>query len=85
MVTTYWEMVASFITLGVLHRELFYQSGRELLFCWERIRDLVPHVRAANRNPNELKNLEAAALGYIAWWNAQAPGAYEAFSTRVRG
>ena len=32
MVTTYWEMVASFLTSGVLNAELFYQSGRELLF-----------------------------------------------------
>ena len=32
MVTTYWEMVASFVTSGVLNAELFYQSGRELLF-----------------------------------------------------
>jgi hypothetical protein len=85
MVTTYWEMVASFITAGVLHRELFYQTGRELLLVWERTRDLIPHVRAAYKNPNELKNLEAAAQGFIAWWNTQAPGAYDAFSARVRG
>src|ERR1043166_838448 len=26
MVTTYWELVASFLTSGVLHEELFYQS-----------------------------------------------------------
>ena len=32
MVVTYWEMVASFVTSGVLHKELFFQSGRELLF-----------------------------------------------------
>lgn len=85
MVVTYWEMVASFITAGVLHRELFYQSGRELLFCWERVRDLLPHIRDAYTNPNELKNLESAAHAYIAWWHTQAPGAYEAFSKRVRG
>jgi hypothetical protein len=85
MVTTYWEMVASFITSGVLNRELFYQSGRELLLCWERVRDLLPQVRDAYKNPAELKNLEAAAQGYIAWWNVQAPGAYEAFSKRIRG
>ena len=42
MVTTYWEMVASFLTSGVLNAELFYQSGRELLFVWERVRDIVP-------------------------------------------
>jgi hypothetical protein len=85
MVTTYWEMVASFVTGGVLHTNLFYQSGRELLFCYERIRDLLPELRDAYKNPNELKNLETTAKGYITWWNTQAPGAYEAFSKRVRG
>jgi hypothetical protein len=85
MVTTYWEMVASFITAGVLHRELFYQTGRELLLVWERVRDLMPEIRGAYKHPNELKNLEAAAQGYIAWWNVQAPGAYDAFSKRIRG
>jgi hypothetical protein len=85
MVTTYWEMVASFVTSGVLNDELFFQTGRELLFCWERVRDLVPHVRELYKNPIELRNLEAAAKLYIKWWNKQAPGAYEAFSRRVRG
>jgi hypothetical protein len=85
MVTTYWEMVASFITGGVLHPELFYESGRELLFCYERMRDILPALRDAYKNPNELKNLETVAKGYVAWWNTQAPGAYEAFSKRVRG
>jgi len=85
MVTTYWEMVASFVTSGVLNDELFFQTGRELLFCWERVRDLIPHARELYKNPIELRNLEAAAKLYIKWWNKQAPGAYEAFSKRVRG
>ena len=85
MVVTYWELVASFVTSGVLHEELFFQSGRELLFCWERVRDLLPQIRDLYKNPAELRNLEAAATQYIAWWNRQAPGAYEAFSKRVRG
>jgi hypothetical protein len=85
MFTTYWEMVASFITSGVLNEELFFQSGRELLFCWERVRDILPLVRDMYKNPVELKNLETAANAYIAWWNRRAPGAYEAFSKRVRG
>ena len=42
MVTTYWEMVASFVTSGVLNQELFFQSGRELLLVWERMRDILP-------------------------------------------
>jgi hypothetical protein len=85
MVTTYWEMVASFITSGILHEELFFQSGRELLLCWERIRDVVPQVRAQLKNPIEWKNLETVATAYITWWNAAAPGAYDAFVKRVKG
>ena len=85
MVTTYWEMVASFLTSGVLNAALFYQSGRELLFVWERVRDIVPAVRDTFKHPRELKNIEEAAAAYITWWNHTAPGAYDAFSKRVRG
>jgi hypothetical protein len=85
MVTTYWEMVASFLTSGVLNAQLFYQSGRELLFVWERVRDIVPAARDAFKHPRELKNLEEAAAAYISWWNHTSPGAYDAFSKRVRG
>src|ERR1700730_17104079 len=54
-VTTYHEMVASFITSGVLNPELFYQSGRELLVVWERLRKVLPEIRAANKNPLEYR------------------------------
>jgi hypothetical protein len=84
MVTSYWELVASFITGGVLHQELFFQSGRELLFCWTRIRDLVPQIRAQNKNPLEWKNLEMVATAYIEWWNTAAPDAYDAFRGRIK-
>lgn len=85
MVVTYWEMVASFLTTGVLNAELFYQSGREMLFVWERVRDITPLVREEYKHPNEYRNLELAAKAYIEWWTKQAPGAYEAFTKRVRG
>ena len=85
MVTTYWEMVASFITSGVLHRELFFQSGRELLLVWERMRDLAPLVREANRDATFLANTEAVAHEFTEWWERRSPGAPAAFSTRVRG
>jgi len=52
MVLSYWEMVSSFVTGGVLNQELFFQSGMELLFVWVRVRDLVPLMREANKNPN---------------------------------
>jgi hypothetical protein len=85
MVTTYWEMVASFLTSGVLNAELFYQSGRELLLVWERVRDILPAARETMKHPRELRNLEEAAAAYIAWWNQTSPGAHEAFTKRVRG
>jgi len=85
MVVTYWEMVASFLTSGTLHAELFYQTGREMLLVWERVRDVVPGIRDANKHSREYKNLEVAAAAYIKWWNKVAPGAYAAFSKRVRG
>ena len=85
MVVTYWDMVASFLTSGVVNQELFFQSGGEMIFVWERVRDVVPEMRATYGNPQQLKNLEQAAAAFIQWWNKQAPGAYDAFSKRIRG
>ena len=85
MVATYWEMAASFVTSGVLNQDLFFQNSRELLFSWERVRDVLPHLREMYKNPLELKNTEIIAKAYVDWWNKQAPGAYDAFSKRVRG
>ena len=82
---TYWEMVASFVTSGVLHKELFFQSGRELLFVWERIRDLVPAVRHATSDSTAAAGIEAVARDFTAWWEACSPGAPAAFAKRVRG
>ena len=84
MVTSYWELVASLVASGVLNQELFFQNSRELLLCWTRLRDLVPHVRTQNKNPIEWRNLETVALNYVQWWNANAPGAYDAFCERIK-
>ena len=73
------------MTSGVLNQELFYQSGGEMLFVWERLRGLVPSLREAFGNPLVYRNLEQAANGFIGWWNTQAPGAYDAFSKRFAG
>ena len=85
MMLTYYEMVASFITSGVLHAELYYQSGREMLVVWERIRHLLPDLRASISHPFEFKNLETAGNGYVVWWRQNSPAAYEAFSKRIKG
>jgi hypothetical protein len=85
MVISYWEMVASFITSEVLKPDLFFQSGREMLFVWERIRDLVPQLRETSKDPASFRNLEKVALLYIQWMKNNSPDSYSAFSARVKG
>ncbi len=83
MVISYWEMVASFITSGVLNQELFFQSGGEMLFVWERFKHLLPESRERYKNPGLYHNLEAVANSFVQWMNKNAPAAYEAFAARV--
>ena len=83
MVMGYWEMVASFISSGVLNQELFFQSGMELLFVWVRVRELIPHMREANKNPGSFQNLETVANPYIKWLDQHSPEAYAAFAARI--
>ncbi len=85
MVTSYWEMVASFITSGVLNRELFQQSGNELLFVWTKISDIVPELRKAFNIPKYLANMETVSKAMIDNMNRADSKAYEAFQARVRG
>src|SRR6185369_17843159 len=46
MVVSYWEMVSSFVTSGVLNQDLLFQSSGELLVVWERVREFLPAFSA---------------------------------------
>jgi hypothetical protein len=83
MVSSYWEMAASFVTNGVLHRDLFAQNCREMLFVWIRISDFIPAWRERMGNPNIARNLEAVANGMIE--DEKRQGSYEGFRKMVRG
>ena len=83
MVMSYWEMVASFITSGVLNQELFFQNGSEMLFVWERVRELIPEIREAYKNPTYFQNVETVANAFIKWLNERAPEAHAAFAARI--
>ena len=85
MVTSYWDMASSFVTGGVLNPEIFFESGREALLVWERIKDFVPAVRERYEDPKFLGNLERVAELYIEWLDKRGPKVYAAFSKRVRG
>lgn len=83
MVTSYWDMVASFVTSGVLEPTLFYQSNMELLLVYARVRHIIPEMRKAFNNNAALRNLETVALGYIEHVERDSPGLFEAFAQRT--
>lgn len=83
MVLSYWDMVASFITGGILNQELFFQSQMELLFVWQRVSKLIPEMRKAYKNPTLYQNFETVATAYIKWIDGRAPEAFGAFAARV--
>ena len=85
MVTSYWDMAASFVTSGALNKELFLQSAGEMLFVWEKTKGTIADSRKAMGNPGYLANLETLAQAMIDNMNKANPKAYEAFSARVRG
>jgi hypothetical protein len=83
MVSSYWDMAASFVTSGVLQRELFMQNSRELLFVWIRMSDIVPALREAYKNQDFARNLETLANAMIE--QEKQRGSYETFRNMVRG
>jgi hypothetical protein len=84
-VTSYWDMVASFVTAGVLSDELLFQSSRELLLAWMRIQPIIEEIRAAFKDPGYMKNLETVATSYIEYLNKANPETVPAFKARVGG
>jgi hypothetical protein len=84
MVIGYWDMAASFVTSGVLNQELFLQSSGELLFVWERVRELVPSMREMYKNPEAFKNLETVGNAAIERMKSKAPEGYPRFQELVR-
>jgi len=82
MVSSYWDMAASFVTTGIMQAELFNQNSRELLFVWERIRDILPAWREMMKNPNIARNVETVANTMIE--EEKKAGSYEAFRNMVR-
>ena len=82
-VATYFEMVASFITSGVLNKELYFQSGGELLLTYVRLRPVIHAMREANKNPQVYRNLETVGEDYLALYDSKGPGCKDAAIARL--
>jgi hypothetical protein len=82
-VTSYFEMVASFITSGVLHKELYFQSGGELLLTYLRLRPILAEWRQTIGNPDAYRNLESVGEDFLTWYDQKGPGARDAIVARL--
>jgi hypothetical protein len=80
MVTSYWEMAASFVVSGAIDAELFEASAGEQVIVFGKIEPFLAELRQMMGNPNMFKNLEQLCVG--------APGGLErvrATVERIRG
>jgi len=62
MVTTYWDMAASFVAHGILDAELFLESAGEMLVVYAKLEPVLADVRA-QMNPRLLLNVEKVVNG----------------------
>jgi len=84
-VTSYWDMVASFVASGVLNAELVFQNNRELLLVWMRLEPIIQEVRSAFKDPSYMKNLETVAAAFTEYLDRVNPETAAAFKARVGG
>jgi hypothetical protein len=85
MVTSYWDMVASFVTAGVLNEALLFQSARELLLVYFRVAPLMEEIRSNYQDPTYMQNLEIVAKSYIEFMDRTSPETAKAFQARIGG
>ena len=78
MVTSYWDMAASMVNRGLIDEDFFFENTGEQWLVWERVKPLVPAMRAMFKNPNYHRNLEEHVNRFDAWREKKAPGSTEA-------
>ena len=58
MVTSYWDMAASFVARGVLNADLLLDSAGEMVLVWAKLESHLPEIRGKVVSPAFLSNLE---------------------------
>jgi hypothetical protein len=78
MVLTYWDQACAFLNYGLLHEDLFFETGGEFFGVWERVKAVIPQAREKFVNKQFLANLEKAAQRFEAWSESRNPGSIAA-------
>ena len=84
MVTSYWEMAANMVNRGLIDEEFFFENTGEQWFVWERMKPVVPSMRARFKNPHALGQLEEHVKRFEAWRDKRAPGSGEVMRQMVQ-
>lgn len=58
MVTSYWDMAASFVVNGAIDQKLFDDANGEHIFVFGKVEQWLTQYREMMGNPNYLKSLE---------------------------
>ena len=74
MVLTYWDQVCALLNYGLLHEDLFFETGGEFFGVWERVKPIIPQARELFVNKHFLAHLEQAAQRYESWSEGRTPG-----------
>jgi hypothetical protein len=74
MVVSYWEQACALLNYGLLHEDLFFETGGEFFGVWELVKPMVPQARQQFADKHFLAHLEKAAQRYEAWSDRRAPG-----------
>jgi hypothetical protein len=62
MVTTYWEMAASFVNHGAIDEAMFTDANSEYFVVFSKIAPYLAELREIMGNPNMLSNLEKLVM-----------------------
>jgi hypothetical protein len=62
MVTTYWEMAASFVTAGAIDASMFHAANTEYLAVYAKLRPFLTEVRELAGYPKYLEHLERVVM-----------------------
>ena len=58
MVTTYWDMAASFVNRGAIDEQMFNDANVEHIAVFAKVEPFIEDLRAMSKMPQYLRNLE---------------------------
>ncbi len=62
MITSYWDMAASFVLNGGIDEKMFLDAGSEYIFVYSKIQPFLAEIRQMFQEPDFLINLETLVL-----------------------